>query len=83
MNRERAVTDEATEAKRVVRHLGRYSSEERASRAASHRLGHRQRGAVGEYFYTHPDVPGLAFSTRGAAARAALRTQAGRNEAAA
>lgn len=59
--------------KRVVRHFQRYTPEQRADRAASHRLGHTQRHAVGEYFYTHPDVPGLAYPTRTAAAHAALQ----------
>lgn len=60
------------EAKKVVRCFQSYSSEQRANHAASFRLGHRQREAVGHFFYTHPDVPGVAFDTRGAAARAAL-----------
>lgn len=55
---------------RVVRHFQRYTAEQRASRAASHRLGARQRGAVGEYFYTHPAVPNVSFPTRRQAARA-------------
>lgn len=62
----------AAERKRVVRCFNRYSSEQRANHAASFRLGHRQREAVGEFFYTHPDVPGRAFPTRKAAAMAAL-----------
>jgi hypothetical protein len=41
----------------------RYSSEQRANRAASHRLGHRQRQAVGEFFYEHDMIPDRAFST--------------------
>lgn len=56
----------------VVRHYERYTPEQRANRAASHRLGPRQRLAVGEYIYTHPYVPGVAFTTRAAAARAGL-----------
>lgn len=60
------------EARRVVRVFQRYSPTTRADRAASHRLGPRQRQAVGEFFYTHPDVPGRAFSTRTAAAKAAV-----------
>lgn len=62
----------AAERKRVVRGFYRYSSEMRADRAASFRLGHRQRAAVGEFYYTHPDRPGVCFGTRSAAARAAL-----------
>lgn len=63
----------ATERARVVRHFQPYTAEQRADRAASHRLGHRQRAAVGEHYYTHPDVPDVAFRTRTAAARAGLR----------
>lgn len=62
------------ETKRVVRNFQGYDSETRAMHAASHRLGHRQREAVGEFFYTHPDVPGCAFPTRKAAAQAGLKT---------
>ncbi len=62
----------AGEAKCVIRHLQKFTPEQRADRASSHRLGHRQRGAVGSYFYTHPDLPGRSFDTRGAAARAAV-----------
>jgi hypothetical protein len=64
----------------VVRHYQRYTSEERAMRAASHRLGPRQRLAVGEYVYTHPYVPGRAFSTRAQAARAGLLALERRDE---
>lgn len=64
------------EAKKVIRNFHPYSSETRANHAASHRLGHRQRQSLGEYFYTHPSVPGIAFQTRGAAARAALQVLA-------
>lgn len=64
--------DELTAIRRqVVRHFQRYTAEQRADRAASHRLGPRQRQSVGEYFYTHPDVPGRCFPTRGRAAQAA------------
>lgn len=60
------------ESKRVVRNFQPFTSEQRANHAASHRLGHRQRERVGEFFYTHPDVPGAAFTTRKRAAEAAL-----------
>ena len=60
------------EAKRVTRCFQAHSSETRANHAASFRLGHRQREAVGEFFYVHPELPNKAFPTRGAAARAAL-----------
>lgn len=63
------------ERKRVVRHCQRYTSEQRANLAASHRAGHRQKQAVGEYFYTHPDVPRVAFDTRQRAALAGFRAQ--------
>lgn len=63
------------EAKRVVRCFQPYSSEQRADRAASHRLGFRQRAEVGHFFYTHPQVPNRAFNTRSAAARAGLAVQ--------
>lgn len=61
------------ERKRVVRHFQRYSAEQRANLAASHRAGPRQRTAVGEHFYTHPAVRGIAFPTRDRAARAGLK----------
>ncbi len=57
----------------VVRHFQHFTSEQRADRAASHRLGHRQRQAVGETFFSHPAVPGRAFTTRRQAAQAAVR----------
>lgn len=59
----------------ITRHFQRYSSDHRADRVASRRLGHRQRDAVGEYFYTHPAFPGIAFPTRKAAQDAALRKE--------
>jgi hypothetical protein len=62
----------AVEMRRVVRHFQRYTSAQRADLAASHRVGYRQRRAVGEYFYTHPEVPGVGFPTRSGAARAFL-----------
>lgn len=63
------------ERKRVVRCFHKYDSETRANHASSHRLGHQQRKAVGEFFYTHPDIPGIAFPTRKRAAEAALERQ--------
>ena len=56
------------EAKKVVRCFQPYSSETRANHAASFRLGHRQREAIGEYFYVHPAMPNTAFPTRKMAA---------------
>lgn len=58
----------------AVRGFQRYTSETRADLRASFRLGYRQRESIGEAFWTHPLVPGLAFPTRIAALRAALRT---------
>lgn len=69
-------TTTAAAAATVVRHFQRYTSEQRAAHAASHRMGIRQREQVGEFFYTHSAVPGLAFSTRAAAVRAASRAAA-------
>ncbi|MEH3063840.1 MAG: hypothetical protein PGN33_14225 [Methylobacterium radiotolerans] len=63
------------ETKRVVRCFQHYGSEVRANHQASHRLGHRQRESVGEFFYVHPDLPGRAFSKRKFAAAAALQAQ--------
>lgn len=60
------------EMRRVVRHFQHYTPAQRADRAASHRLGHRQRAAHGEHFYTHPDIPKIAYRTRSDAARAGL-----------
>jgi hypothetical protein len=64
------------EAKKVVRCFQPYSSDQRANHAASHRLGHRRRQAVGEFFYAHPAIPDRAYPTRGAAAAVGLQVQA-------
>lgn len=58
----------------AVRGFQRYSSETRANMQASHRLGFRQKEAIGEAFWTHPFCPGVCFPTKSAAYRAALRT---------
>lgn len=60
------------EAKRVTRCFQPYTSGQRADLASSHRQGHRQREAVGEFFYVHPSRPGEQITTRGQAARAGL-----------
>ena len=60
------------EAKKVSRCFQAYTSEQRANHAASFRLGYQQRKSVGEFFYVHPAVPGIAFSTRRKAAEAGL-----------
>lgn len=56
---------------RPVRVMQPYTPEQRASRAASFRLKHRQRQAVGECFYVIDLVPGRAFPTAKAALLAA------------
>ena len=56
----------------AVRCFERYTSQDRATRAASFRLGYRQRSAVGEVYWTHPLVHHRAFPTRKAALRAAF-----------
>ncbi len=59
-----------------TKHFQRYSHIERADHAASHRLGHRQRLALGESFWTHPEAPAIAFKTRKACIRAVEATRA-------
>ena len=60
------------EMKLVERGFQRFSHEQRANHAASHRLGRLQRAAIGETFYTHPRLPGVCFPRRKLAALAAL-----------
>jgi hypothetical protein len=60
------------ETKKCVRCFHAYSSEQRANLAANFRAGYQQRRSMGEFFWTHPDVPGIAFPTRKRAALAAL-----------
>lgn len=51
----------------ATRCFERYTHEQRATHAASHRLGRRQQEAVGEFYYTHEMLPGQAFpSAKGA-----------------
>jgi hypothetical protein len=47
-----------------VRTLPASERKERATRAASFRLGHRQKESIGEYFWCDDRVPGIAFKTR-------------------
>lgn len=47
----------------AVRNFQRYDSTTRAMHAASHRLGYRQRAAVGQFFYTHPLCGDSCFDT--------------------
>jgi hypothetical protein len=72
------MADEAlkVEMKRVVRCFQRYTHDQRADMMSSHRLGYLQREAKGQFFYVHPDVPGLAFDTRTQAAIAGLKAAA-------
>lgn len=55
----------------ATRNYQRYDGETRAMHASSHRLGHRQREAPGEYFYTHQFAPDRAFPTHKRAVEAA------------
>ncbi len=59
----------------AIRNFQRFTSDQRASHAASFRLTPRQRQAAGEFFYTHPMLPGLAFPTAKAATTAAFRSR--------
>jgi hypothetical protein len=61
-----------SEMKRVTRCFHSYSSEQRADLAANFRAGYQQRRSIGEFFYTHPDVPNRAFPRRKLAAAYAL-----------
>ena len=54
----------------ATRGFQRYTSEQRANHASSHRLGHNKRIAVGEYFYAHQHAPGVCFPKRLQAERA-------------
>lgn len=64
------------EMKNVTRCFHAFDSETRANHAASFRLGYRQRQATGQFYYTHPACPNIAFKTRTQAAMAALRVAA-------
>ena len=58
----------------VTRCFHRYSHVERADRSASHRLGFRQREAVGEHFYVSDLIPGIAYPSRSRAEWATIQT---------
>lgn len=47
----------------ATRCFHKYDSTARSDRAASRRLTPGQRESVGEFFYTHDLLPGVAFST--------------------
>jgi hypothetical protein len=65
--------DEFKRACPATRCLHKYSSQDRANLAASHRLTPGQRASMGEYFYVHPLQPSIAFPTRKRALTAAWR----------
>lgn len=54
----------------ATRCFQRYSGEQRANHAASHRLTANRRNAVGEHYFVHAHVAGRAFPTRAQAERA-------------
>lgn len=56
----------------AVRCFQHYTSNQRADMASSHRLTPKRRQAIGEYFYTHPMLPGVAYPTAKAATKAAF-----------
>lgn len=61
----------------AVRCFQMFDHNTRANLMASRRLGHRQREAVGRFFWVHPLAPDIAFETKGAAERAAVKALAG------
>lgn len=60
------------EMKNVVRHFQRFDTDQIALLYS--KPGNPCRKALdrGEFFYSHPSMPGIAFATRSAAARRAL-----------
>ncbi|HXE63146.1 MAG TPA: hypothetical protein VN519_06370 [Bryobacteraceae bacterium] len=65
--------EEFRKAHKATRCFQRYDHNARADRYASCRMGHRQREAIGEYFYVHDFAPGLAFPSQGQAVSRAHR----------
>ncbi len=55
----------------ATRCFQRYTSEQRTTLQASHRLFPGQKEAVGEKFYTHPDARSVAFERAACAVRTA------------
>ena len=55
----------------ISRVFERYTHDERALLASSHRVGYRQRESKGEFFWVTELVPGIAFPSRGRAIAAA------------
>lgn len=70
----------AAQQRRVQRHFRYFTTTHRAMFPASHRPGGRV-PEFGRYFYTHPDLPGRAFESRGRAALAALAVNEAAHEA--
>lgn len=68
--------DEFRKTHPAQRNFHQYDSETRSMHAASHRLGHRQRNAVGETWYSHPMCGNIAFPTAKAATTRAYETYA-------
>lgn len=58
-----------------VKIFQKYDSQTRADRAASSRLGHVQRYALGEYFWIDDRIPGICFPTRKACLQAIERKE--------
>lgn len=56
----------------AVRSFQHYTPDQRADVASSHRLTSKRRQSIGEYFYTHPMMPGVAYPTAKAATTAAF-----------
>lgn len=61
---------EFSQAYKPIRYFQRYTSEQRADRAASFRLGPVQRERVGEYGYVHPLRPDRVYPSPSRARRA-------------
>lgn len=68
---------------KVIRNFQPYTSEQRANHAANFRMTQGQRQSIGEFFYTHADIPGIAFPTRKRAEAAGKRIHPTAMEAAA
>ena len=47
----------------ATRNFDKFTAEQCANHASSHKMGFRQRQAVGQFFYTHKLCPSIAFDT--------------------
>lgn len=64
------------EAKKVTRCFHHYDTDQNALLGARHQTRNSVKALNrGEFFYVHPDIPGIAFSKRFIAAAEALRRQ--------